>query len=38
MDLDVSLVPHTEEPDKTLKELREQLIKMTEPNRNGKYR
>jgi hypothetical protein len=29
LDLDVSIVPHTEHPDQTLRELREHLIKMT---------
>lgn len=29
MELDVSLVPHTEQPDKTLRNLRERLIEMT---------
>jgi hypothetical protein len=36
LELDVSLVPHTEEPDKTCRELREHLIKMTEQGKNGR--
>ena len=36
LELDVSLVPHTEEPDKAAKQLREHLIKMTEQSKNGR--
>jgi len=30
LDLEVSLVPHTEHPDRTLRNLRDNLLKMTE--------
>lgn len=30
LDLEVSLVPHTEHPDRTLRDLRDNLLKMTE--------
>jgi hypothetical protein len=29
LDLEVSLVPHTEQPDRTLRNLRDDLIRMT---------
>jgi len=29
LDLEVSLVPHTEKPDRTLRNLRDDLLKMT---------
>jgi hypothetical protein len=32
IDLDVSIVPHTEHPDRSLKEVRQSLIEMTQQN------